>query len=130
MGRKASARTPGYLLSALHSFRANLADAERHPPRLESPYQTRLDLGMNDYAFSRLFDSSSRTNHQALVPGAKEIWITRRIDWAIAEILRRGSPINESNIAKTARIRLETLRRYFEKSSVEYTKRPTRNHRT
>lgn len=115
-GKKGAAKVPRSLMSMLIKHSAPPPDRENLPPRRDSAYQSRLTAGLNDYVFRRVSSDSFEIGYGAQTPGAKEIWISRRIEWAIGDLLRHGETLNEGKIALRASIRIETLRHYLKKT--------------
>jgi hypothetical protein len=77
---------------------------------LPSAYQFRIAYGMSDFLFERLTTNSSAVGNTAQLPGRKEVFVHRRVRRALEELTRLNMPLDIATVARTARLRITTVR--------------------
>lgn len=79
---------------------------------LPSAYQTRLAYGMSDYLFSRAAEAFNGVGKSAQLPARNEVFVARRLDRAVLELVASDSAQNIAAVARQARLRISTVLRY------------------
>ncbi|MFM0485253.1 hypothetical protein PQQ81_32350 [Paraburkholderia strydomiana] len=79
---------------------------------LPSAYQTRIAYGMNDYAFSRAVNVVGGAGAQAQLPAWKQVFVARRLAWAVEDLESTGRSAPLSAVARNAKLRIATIQRH------------------
>lgn len=109
--RKRPATIPSFVSEAM---------LEGHDPRehhdgrepLPSVYQMRLAYGMTEYFFIRATERLCGLGRGGELPGARAVFIKRRLQSAAAALALRGLSPNITSLSREARLRVSTARRF------------------
>ncbi|WP_408121853.1 TnsD family Tn7-like transposition protein [Caballeronia grimmiae] len=83
---------------------------------LPSSYQLRLAYGMTEYLFNRAMESVCGPGRGRELPGARAVFVDRRLQFAAAALACRGLPENTALLAREARLRVSTVRQFLSHS--------------
>jgi hypothetical protein len=109
-------RTPRAIPTAvLNRIRGNTKDfrfsADGLAP-LPSSYQTRISYGMSVVAFNLAASRLNGAGVLAQLPAQREVFVSRRVEHAQAQLTLSGAAVNSSSITRRSRLRKDTINRH------------------
>jgi hypothetical protein len=110
--KKVPAKIPPSVAEAIRSNERDLRCSNTGLPPLPSAYQTRLAYGMSDYVFKRAADAFNGVGNKAALPALKQAFVTRRVEASIVALAATGTPLDIATVARRARLRISTVKRY------------------
>jgi len=67
---------------------------------------------MSEYAFGRAAEVLNGAGRRAALPAVKEVFVTRRVQCAVAELVANGASLDIAAVARRASLRITTVQRY------------------
>lgn len=109
---------PGFISAAINRGDVDLREHHDGREPLPSAYQTRLAYGVNEYLFNRLPTMPPAVGRLAQLPGLKELFVSRRVGFAVAQLARDGKPMDIAAVSRAARLRIATVSKFGFKVSL------------
>ncbi|MFL9889339.1 TnsD family Tn7-like transposition protein [Paraburkholderia sp. RL17-383-BIF-A] len=109
---------PEFINAAINHGDVDLREHHDGREPLPSAYQTRLAYGMNEYLFNRLPTMPPAVGRQAQLPGLKELFVSRRVGFALEQLARDGKSLDIATVSRAARLRIATVSKFGFKVSL------------
>jgi hypothetical protein len=103
---------PDVLQAAISNNTVDLRERPGGREPLPSAYRTRLAYGMGEYLFNRVSAALNGVGRNAALPGAKEVFVRRRILLAAEQLSLSGKTQQTARLARKARLRIATVRKF------------------
>ncbi|WP_370882118.1 TnsD family Tn7-like transposition protein [Paraburkholderia graminis] len=95
--------------AAISSIRHDVREHPRGREPLPSAYQFRLALGMNETVFNQIPALMQAAGRSAQLPGRREVFISRRVHFAVEQLGQAGAPLDIATVSREARLRISTV---------------------